>query len=113
MAPPFTPPGDAPSVHPPTRPVVLLGAEPPTAARIRPVLGGLSRPLVCECGAVEGGGAVVGVVLYEVRGGWQITAACEACDPDAYPFGRVSRPGLARARPPSNPIPAHRSEGAQ
>ena len=89
------------------------------AASFRAALARFPRPLVCECGAVEGEGGVapVGTLARTLRGGAVvIEAVCAACAPDprqlislgALPPSRPARPGrrpaVATARPAAEAV---------
>ncbi len=94
MRPLTIPPADAP---PPSPAVLSHGRD---AATIRGALARLPRPLVCECGAVEGapGASPVGALVRPLRASAvSVEAVCAACAHD--PRQLVSLGAL----PPSPP----------
>jgi hypothetical protein len=97
MRPPL-PPTDA---LPPSPAVLSRGRD---AAAIRAALVRFPRPLVCECGAVEGapGASPVAVLVRPIRNGAaSVEAVCAACAID--PRQLVSLGALPVARPPRRP----------
>jgi hypothetical protein len=101
-APPSSPPLDA---LPPSPAVLSRGRD---AASIRAALVRFARPLVCECGAVEGapGASPVAVLVRPIRNGAaSVEAVCAACAPDARQLVSLgalppSRPARGARRPP-------------
>jgi hypothetical protein len=110
------PPPPSLDALPPSPAVLSRGRD---AGSIRAALVRFARPLVCECGAVEGapGASPVAVLVRPIRNGAaSVEAVCTRCAPDprqlvslgALPPSRPARPGrrpaVATARPAAEAV---------